>query len=166
MSAFSSRIRRVPTSVRSQTRRREVSGRMREVRKFGPSLNDFYKSRIYTKAVGSRFLRGAFSIIVALITVPPAAVVAQQTQPQHGDGATIRGNVLNSAGKSVGDASVWLEQEGVLKRSWRRRRMQRVPSNLQPFHQATIYLARENQGGKVMALSFLHWLREIGKVST
>ncbi len=88
---------------------------MREVRKFGPSLNDFYKSRIYTKAVGSRFLRGAFSIIVALITVPPAAVVAQQTHPQHGDGATIRGNVLNSAGKSVGDASVWLEQEGVLK---------------------------------------------------
>jgi len=88
---------------------------MRDVRKFGPGVNGFHKSRSYSETVSSRFLRGAFSIIAALISVLPAAVVAQQTHPQHGDGVTIQGNVLNSAGKSIGDASVWLEQEGTLK---------------------------------------------------
>ncbi len=89
---------------------------MRDVRKFGPRVNGFHKSRSYSETVGSRFLRGAFLIISALISVLPAAVVAQQTHPQHGDGVTIQGNVLNSAGKSMGDALVWLEQEGTLKR--------------------------------------------------
>jgi tetratricopeptide (TPR) repeat protein len=45
----------------------------------------------------------------------PAATVAQQAHPQYQDGVTIKGNVINSAGKSIGDASVWLEQEGTLK---------------------------------------------------
>ena len=36
--------------------------------------------------------------------------------PQYGGGVTIKGNVVNSAGKSIGDASVWLEEEGTLKR--------------------------------------------------
>src|SRR5216683_8123674 len=88
---------------------------MRDVRKFGPRLNGFHRSRSYSETVSSRFLRGAFLIIAALISVLPAAVVAQQTHPQHGNGVTIQGNVLNSAGKSMGDASVWLEQEGTLK---------------------------------------------------
>jgi tetratricopeptide (TPR) repeat protein len=89
---------------------------MREVRKFGPRVNDFYKSRIYNETVSSRFLRGAFSVIAAVISVFHLAALAQQTHTQHGDGVTIQGNVLNSAGTSVGDASVWLEQEGALKR--------------------------------------------------
>src|SRR6266446_7553856 len=88
---------------------------MRDVRKFGPRVKGFHKSRSYSETVSCRFLRGAFSIIVALISVLPAAVVAQQTHPQHGDGVTIQGNVLNSVGKSIGDASVWLEQEGTLR---------------------------------------------------
>ena len=88
---------------------------MRDVRKCGPRVNAFHKSRSYSGTVSSRILRGAFSIVVALIGVLPAAVAAQQTHPQQGDGATIKGNVLNSTGKSIGDASVWLEQEGALK---------------------------------------------------
>jgi tetratricopeptide (TPR) repeat protein len=89
---------------------------MRDLRKFGPSVNDFYKSRSYIDTVGSRFLRGAFSVIAAVISVFHLAALAQQTHTQHVDGVTIQGNVLNSAGKSVGDASVRLEQEGILKR--------------------------------------------------
>jgi tetratricopeptide (TPR) repeat protein len=89
---------------------------MREVRKFGPRVNDFYKSRIYTETVSSRFLWGAFSVIAAVISLFHLAAFAQRTHAQHGGGVTIQGNVLNSAGKSVGDASVWLEQEGNLKR--------------------------------------------------
>src|SRR5260370_15146248 len=88
---------------------------MRDVRKFGARVKDFHKSRTYSETVSCRFLRGTFSIIVALISVLPAAVVAQQTHPQQGDGATIQGNVLNSTGKSIGDASVRLEQESTLK---------------------------------------------------
>jgi len=79
-------------------------------------MNGFHKSRSYSEAVSSRFLRGAVSIIATLISVLPAAVVAQQPDPQHWDGVTIQGHVLNSAGRSIGDASVWLEQEDTLKR--------------------------------------------------
>jgi tetratricopeptide (TPR) repeat protein len=79
----------------------------------GFSVSDFYKSRSYAETVSSRFLPAAFSIIVALISVLQLPALAQQTQ--HRDGVTIQGNVLNSAGTSVGDASVRLEQEGTLK---------------------------------------------------
>jgi tetratricopeptide (TPR) repeat protein len=89
---------------------------MRDVGKFGLRVNDFYKSRSYIETVSSRFLRCAFSVIAAVISVFHLAALAQQTHTQHVDGVTIQGNVLNSAGKSVGDASVWLEQEGTLKR--------------------------------------------------
>src|SRR3979490_251509 len=88
---------------------------MRDVRKFDPRVNGFQKSRSHSETVSSRFLRVALSIFAALVSVLPAAVVAQQTHPQHGDGVTIQGNVLNSAGTSMGDAQVWLEQEGTLK---------------------------------------------------
>jgi tetratricopeptide (TPR) repeat protein len=89
--------------------------KMRVVRKFGHNVNGFHKSWSYSESVSSRFLRGAFSIILALISVGPAAVVAQQTRPQKETGVTIQGNVLNSAGKAIGDASVQLEQESTLK---------------------------------------------------
>ena len=89
---------------------------MRDVRKFGPKVNGFYKSRTYTETMSSRFLRSAFSVIAAVISVFHLTALAQQTHTQHGDGVTIQGNVLSSEGKSVGDASVWLEQEGTLKR--------------------------------------------------
>jgi tetratricopeptide (TPR) repeat protein len=88
---------------------------MRDVRKFGPAVNGFHKSRSYSETVRWRVLCGAFSVIAALISVLPAKVVAQQTHPQHRDGVTIQGNVLNPAGKTIGGASVWLEQEGTLK---------------------------------------------------
>jgi tetratricopeptide (TPR) repeat protein len=88
---------------------------MRDVTKFDRTMNGFPRSRSYSETVISRFLRSAFSIIAALISVLPAAVVAQQTHPPHGDRVTIQGSVLNSAGKSIGDASVRLEQEGTLK---------------------------------------------------
>ena len=89
---------------------------MRDVRKFGDSENGSYGSRLLFRARSTRCLRGALSVIVALIGFLPAAVVAQQTHPQYSDGVRIQGNVLNSAGKSIGDASVSLEQEGTLQR--------------------------------------------------
>jgi tetratricopeptide (TPR) repeat protein len=89
---------------------------MRDVGKFGDSEDGSYGSRFFIHARSSRCLRGALSVIAALIGILPAAVVAQQVHPQYLDGVTIQGNVLNSARKSVGDASVWLEQQGALKR--------------------------------------------------
>jgi tetratricopeptide (TPR) repeat protein len=89
---------------------------MRDIRKFGDSENGSYGSQFFFHARSSRCLRGALSVIAALIGILPAVMVAQQTHPQYSDGVTVQGNVLNSAGKSVGDASVWLEQEGTLKR--------------------------------------------------
>src|SRR5260370_3480783 len=89
---------------------------MRDIRKFGDSENGSYGSRFFFHARSYRCLRGALSVIAALIGILPAVVVAQQTHPKYSDGVTVQGNVLNSAGKSVGDASVWLEQEGTLKR--------------------------------------------------
>ena len=89
---------------------------MRDVRKFGDSENGSYGSRLFFRARSTRCLRGALSVIASLVAILPTAVVAQQTHPQYSDGVTIQGNVLDSAGKSVGDASVWLEQEGTLQR--------------------------------------------------
>jgi tetratricopeptide (TPR) repeat protein len=89
---------------------------MRDVRKFGVSENGFYGSRFFSLAWNSLRFRGTFSVIAIVISMLSAAVVAQQTQPQYGGEVTIKGNVVNSAGKSIADASVWLEQEGTLKR--------------------------------------------------
>jgi tetratricopeptide (TPR) repeat protein len=65
--------------------------------------------------VSSGFFRAAFSIIAALISVISVAALAQQTETQHRHGVAIQGKVVNSAGKSIGGASVWLEQGGTLK---------------------------------------------------
>jgi len=89
---------------------------MRDVRKFGVSENGLYRSRFFSHAWNSRCFRSTLSVIAIVISMLPAAVGAQQTHPQYGGEVTIKGNVVNSAGKSVGDASVWLEQEGTLKR--------------------------------------------------
>src|SRR5215469_6765207 len=88
---------------------------MRVVRKFGRNVNGFHKSWPRFESVSSRFLQGAFSIILALINAWSAALIAQQTRPQKEPEVTIQGSVLNSAGKTIGDASVRLEQEGALK---------------------------------------------------
>jgi tetratricopeptide (TPR) repeat protein len=85
---------------------------MHDVKEFGPRVNVFYRS----ETVNPRFLWCVFAVVAALIYVLPAAVIAQQTHPQHGDGITIQGSVFSSAGKSIADASVRLEQEGTLKR--------------------------------------------------
>jgi tetratricopeptide (TPR) repeat protein len=50
-------------------------------------------------------------VIAALMSASVPAAVAQQASPQHADGVTIRGTVLNSADKFIGDASVRLQQE-------------------------------------------------------
>jgi tetratricopeptide (TPR) repeat protein len=99
--------------LQEQVRRGDTKRKMRDVRQLGPKVNRFHNRRFCSGIASSRFLRFTFSIIVALISVLTAAVVAQQTQ--HTDEVTIQGNVLNMAGKSVGDASVWLEQEETLK---------------------------------------------------
>ena len=69
-------------------------------------MSNFYKSRFCAEAVSPRFLPAVFSIIAALISALPLAALAPQTDTQHRHGVTIQGNVFNSAGKSVGDASV------------------------------------------------------------
>jgi tetratricopeptide (TPR) repeat protein len=89
--------------------------KLRVVRKSGRNVNGLHKSRSCPESVNSRFPRGAFSIILALISLWVAAAGAQQTRPQKETGVTIQGNVLNSAGKAIGDASVRLEQESTLK---------------------------------------------------
>jgi tetratricopeptide (TPR) repeat protein len=78
-------------------------------------LGKFGRTRYFTHARNSWRLRGALSVVAALIGMLPAAVTAQQAHSQYGDGVTIKGNVIDSAGKSIGDAWVWLEQEGTLK---------------------------------------------------
>jgi tetratricopeptide (TPR) repeat protein len=89
---------------------------MRDVRKFAERESGSYRSQSFFHARSSRCLRRALSVTAVLIGILPAAVAAQQAHPRYSNGVTIQGNVLNSAGKSVGDASVWLEQEGALKR--------------------------------------------------
>jgi tetratricopeptide (TPR) repeat protein len=58
---------------------------------------------------------GGVSVIVVLLSILTAASLAQQTHSEHTDGVTIQGKVHNLAGNSVGDASVTLEQKGILK---------------------------------------------------
>ena len=50
-------------------------------------------------------------VIAALMSASVPAAIAQQASPLHVDGITIRGTVLNSADKFIGDASVRLQQE-------------------------------------------------------
>jgi tetratricopeptide (TPR) repeat protein len=84
---------------------------MCDVRKVGVGESGFFR-----RDRNSRRLRGALLLVIAvLISVLPAAAVAQQSYPQHGDVVTIQGRVANSVGKSIGDASVRLEQEGTVK---------------------------------------------------
>ena len=56
-------------------------------------------------------LRAALVVIAALMSASVPAAIAQQASPLHVDGITIRGTVLNSADKFIGDASVRLQQE-------------------------------------------------------
>jgi tetratricopeptide (TPR) repeat protein len=56
-------------------------------------------------------LRAALVVIAALMSASVPAAVAQQASPPHADGVTIRGSVLNSADKFIGDASVRLQPE-------------------------------------------------------
>ncbi len=78
-----------------------------------PTLNSSYRVRSSSETMARRCLHGALVVIAALMSVWVPAAVAQQASPQHADGVTIRGTVLNSADKFVGDASVRLEQKGV-----------------------------------------------------
>jgi hypothetical protein len=51
-------------------------------------------------------------VIAALMSVSILSGVAQHASPQPADGVTIRGAVLNSVDKFIGDATVRLEQKG------------------------------------------------------
>jgi tetratricopeptide (TPR) repeat protein len=87
---------------------------MSAVNKVDSSVRGSYKSQLSSEPRNSRCLWRAFSIVVALIGVFGTALDAQQTHLQSSEGVTIQGSVLNLAGGSVGDASVRLEQRGVL----------------------------------------------------
>jgi tetratricopeptide (TPR) repeat protein len=52
---------------------------------------------------------------MALIGILSCTLVARKAHAQHSDEVTIQGHVLNQAGNSVSDASVRLEQKGVLQ---------------------------------------------------
>jgi tetratricopeptide (TPR) repeat protein len=80
-----------------------------------PGMNGFHKSRPSSEIGGSRCLPGAFAVIMALIGILSFTSVARKAHAQHSDEVTILGNVLNQAGKSISDASVRLEQKGVLE---------------------------------------------------
>src|SRR5215469_6880395 len=83
--------------------------------KFGAEVHAFHKSPSHSETTSSRLLQRTFAVIFALITVLSLAALAQQTRMQDRDEVTIQGKVLNSGGKSVAEASVWLEQESTLR---------------------------------------------------
>ncbi len=67
---------------------------------------------VNSEAMNCRRLRSTLLVIAALISLSMPVAVAQHAFPQHSDGATIQGVVLNSDHKPVDDASVRLEQKG------------------------------------------------------
>src|SRR4051794_2730623 len=69
----------------------------------------------FSETMNFRFFHAACLTTAALITVFLPAALAQETHPQDQARVTIQGKVLNSAGKSIGEASVSLEQEGTRK---------------------------------------------------
>jgi tetratricopeptide (TPR) repeat protein len=77
-------------------------------------VNDLSKLRSSSGSENSRYLRRVFSVIATLIGTLISAGAAQQT-PQRSKGVTVQGNVFNSVGEPVGDASVRLEQNGAFK---------------------------------------------------
>jgi len=79
-------------------------------------MNGFHKSRPSSQIVGSRGLPGFFAVIMALIGTLSFTSVSRKAHAQHSDEVTIQGNVVNQAGNLISDASVRLEQEGVLER--------------------------------------------------
>lgn len=79
-------------------------------------MNGFHKSRPSSQIVGSRGLPGFFAVIMALIGTLSFTSVSRKAHAQHSDEVTIQGNVINQAGNLISDASVRLEQEGVLER--------------------------------------------------
>jgi tetratricopeptide (TPR) repeat protein len=89
--------------------------KMSDGSEISPCMNGFHKSRPSSEIGGSRCLPGAFAVIITLIGVLSFTSVAKKVHAQHSDEVTIQGNVLNQAGNSVSDASVRLEQKGVLE---------------------------------------------------
>lgn len=79
-------------------------------------MNGFHKSRPSSQIGGSRGLPGFFAVIMALIGTLSFTSVSRKAHAQHSDEVTIQGNVVNQAGNLISDASVRLEQEGVLER--------------------------------------------------
>jgi tetratricopeptide (TPR) repeat protein len=90
---------------------KKQSGKNPEVVKPGSLLNDSYKLRSSSLTRNLGCLRAALAVIAALVNVSAPVVVAQQASPHPADGVTIRGTVLNSADKFIGDAAVRLEQK-------------------------------------------------------
>jgi tetratricopeptide (TPR) repeat protein len=76
-------------------------------------VNDLSKLRSSSGLENSRHLWRACSVIATLLGTLISAGAAQA--PQRPKEVTIQGNVLNSVGKPVGDASVRLKQNGAFK---------------------------------------------------
>ena len=92
---------------------KEQPGRISEVGELSFIANSSHELRSSSEAGNGRRLVGVLGVFAALISVSIPAAAAQYATPQHSDGVTIQGRVLDSAGGAVGDALVRLEQEGV-----------------------------------------------------
>lgn len=74
---------------------------------------DSCKLRSSFRTNAGRGLRVTLVAIAAMVTVAIPMAVAQPVSSQRSDGITIRGSVLSSDGKPIGDAVVRLEQKDV-----------------------------------------------------
>jgi tetratricopeptide (TPR) repeat protein len=86
--------------------RRRVESR---VAKANPSVNDSDMSRFAIDTRALRCLRAALVAVAALLFAIPTSI-AQQVPSQDSTGAIIQGSVNDSAGNSVANASVQLEE--------------------------------------------------------
>ncbi len=88
---------------------------MRDVSEVNSIPNASQRSRCSYKDGGSRFFLGIIFAIVALIAMLGSPSSAQKSHTEHSDEITIQGRVFDSVSSSVSDASVKLEQKGVVE---------------------------------------------------
>jgi tetratricopeptide (TPR) repeat protein len=85
---------------------------MPEAMKSRFSMEGSYNIPSFSKTRNCKDFWGVVAIVAFLLSVSVGSAFAQQTSPQERDHVEIRGAVLDSSGKPVGDALVRLEQHG------------------------------------------------------